>query len=65
VDAIERGEIDAIFLIQGVQSGNIKRLLQPDLHLPILSGRCYRPAVSRTPDDSHGGLDLKRNFRQY
>ena len=66
VDAIERGEIDAIFLIQGVQSGNVKRLLSnPDLHLAnFVRADAYAqnlPYLERLTIPM-GGLDLKRNF---
>ena len=66
VDAIERGEIDAIFLIQGVQSGNIKRLLaNPDLHLAnFVRADAYAqnlPYLERLTIPM-GGLDLKRNL---
>ncbi len=66
VDAIERGEIDAIFLIQGVQSGNVKRLLaNPDLHLAnFVRADAYAqnlPYLERLTIPM-GGLDLKRNF---
>ena len=66
VDAIERGEIDAVFLIQGVNSGNIQRLLaNPDLHLAnFVRAEAYAqniPYLERLIIPM-GGLDLKRNF---
>lgn len=66
VGAIERGEIDALFLIQGVQSGNIQRLLRnPDLHLAdFVRAEAYAqniPYLERLIIPM-GGLDLKRNF---
>ena len=66
VGAVERGEIDAIFLIQGVQSGNVQRLLQnPDLHLAnFVRADAYAqniPYLERL-NIPMGGLDLKRNF---
>lgn len=66
VDAIERGEIDAIFLIHGVQAGNIQRLLKnPDLRLAnFVRADAYAqniPYLERLLIPM-GGLDLKRNF---
>ena len=66
VNAIERGEIDAVFLIQGVNSGNIQRLLaNPDLHLAnFVRAEAYAqniPYLERLIIPM-GGLDLKRNF---
>lgn len=66
VDAIEQGNIDAIFLIQGVQSRNIQRLLKnPDLHLAnFVRAEAYAqniPYLERLSIPM-GGLDLKRNF---
>lgn len=66
VNAIERGEIDAVFLIQGVNSGNIQRLLaNPDLHLAnFVRAEAYAQNI---PYLEHliipmGGLNLRRNF---
>lgn len=66
VGAIERGDIDAIFLIQGVQSENIQRLLKnPELHLAnFVRAEAYAqniPYLERLIIPM-GGLDLKRNF---
>lgn len=66
VTAIERGEIDAIFLIQGVNSGNIQRLLaNTDLHLAnFVRADAYAqniPYLERLTIPM-GGLDLRRNF---
>lgn len=66
IDAIERGEIDAIFLIQGLQSQNIQRLLaNPALHLAnFIRAEAYAqqiPYLERLTIPM-GGLDLKRNF---
>ena len=66
VSAIERGDINAIFLIQGVQSGNIQRLLRnPALHLAnFVRAEAYAqniPYLERLVIPM-GGLDLKRNF---
>lgn len=66
VGAIERGSIDAIFLIQSVQSGNVQRLLRnPDLNLAnFLRAEAYAqniPYFERLFIPM-GGLDLKRNF---
>lgn len=66
VSAIEHGQIDAIFLIQGVNSGNVQRLLaNPDLHLVnFVRAEAYAqniPYLQRLIIPM-GGLDLKRNF---
>lgn len=66
VGAIERGDIDAIFLIQSVQSGNVQRLLKnPNLHLAnFIRAEAYAqniPYFERLTIPM-GGLDLKRNF---
>lgn len=66
VDAIVSGQIDATFLIQGVQSRNVQRLLEiPDLHLAsFLRAAAYAqniPYLERLTIPM-GGLDLKRNF---
>ena len=66
VDAIDRGEIDAIFLIQGVQSKNVQRLISnPNLHLvDFVRAEAYAqniPYLERLVIPM-GGLDLKRNF---
>jgi TRAP transporter TAXI family solute receptor len=66
VDAIERGDIDAIFLIQGLKSGNVQRLLNnPDLHLAnFVRAEAYAqniPYLERLTVPM-GGLDIKRNF---
>lgn len=66
VAAIERGDIDAIFLIQGLRSGNVQRLLNnPDLHLAnFIRAETYAqniPYLERLTIPM-GGLDLKRNF---
>jgi len=66
VNAIEHGQIDAIFLIQGVNSGNVQRLLaNPDLHLVnFVRAEAYAqniPYLQRLIIPM-GGLDLKRNF---
>ena len=66
VGAIEHGQIDAIFLIQGVNSGNVQRLLaNPDLHLVnFVRAEAYAqniPYLQRLIIPM-GGLDLKRNF---
>ena len=66
VDAINRGTIDAIFLIQGAQSNNVQRLLaNPELHLAnFVRAEAYAqniPYLERLIIPM-GGLDLKRNF---
>jgi TRAP-type uncharacterized transport system substrate-binding protein len=66
VDAIGRGDIDAIFLIQGVQSDNIQRLLKnSNLHLAnFVRAEAYAqniPYLERLIIPM-GGLELKRNF---
>ena len=66
VDALERGQIDAIFLIQGLHSKNVQRLLaNPTLNLVnFVRADAYAqqiPYLERL-NIPMGGLDLKRNF---